>query len=83
MKEWIKMINERIKKCIAEMLEQVEFIEDNVDLKVYGIDSLSKVQLVISLEEEFGIAFDDDDINQSHFQSVSSIGELLKKYGFA
>lgn len=76
------MINERIKKCIAEMLEQVEFIEDNVDLKVYGIDSLSKVQLVISLEEEFGIAFDDD-INQSHFQSVSSIGELLKKYGFA
>lgn len=31
------MINERIKKCIAEMLEQVEFIEDNVDLKVYGI----------------------------------------------
>lgn len=54
-----------------------------MDLKVYGIDSLSKVQLVISLEEEFGIAFDDDDINQSHFQSVSSIGELLKKYGFA
>lgn len=77
------MTNERIKKCIVAMSENLGVIEDNVDLKVYGIDSLTKVQLVISLEEEFGIIFDDDDINQSYFQSITSISELLKKYGFA
>lgn len=74
------MIKDRIVNCIKSVVHGDAVIEENVDIKVYGLDSLTKVQLVIALEEEFDINFLDDDINQNNFATVATMAELLKKY---
>jgi acyl carrier protein len=58
------MLDDRIKKVMASVLGidaesiSVETSPDNVD----KWDSLRHMRMVIALEEEFGIKFDDDDI---------------------
>ncbi|MCI9541424.1 MAG: hypothetical protein HFG39_10280 [Lachnospiraceae bacterium] len=74
------MIKDRIKNCIKNIVGGSAEIEEDVDIKVYGIDSLLKVQLVIALEEEFNVSFQDDDINQNNFETINAIIELLRKY---
>lgn len=74
------MIKDRIKNCIKNIVGGSAEIEEDVDIKVYGIDSLLKVQLVIALEEKFNVSFQDDDINQNNFETINAIIELLRKY---
>lgn len=73
-------MKERIISCIKKVVNVDVSIEENVDIKTYGIDSLLKVQLVIALEDEFSITFNDDDINQSNFENIATICALLETY---
>lgn len=73
-------MEDRIKKVIQNMLNNDSDIDSNADLKVYGVDSLAKVQLLVDLEDEFGIEFEEDDINQNNFSSVLTIKETIGKY---
>ncbi|MCR5803682.1 MAG: hypothetical protein K6G47_05430 [Clostridia bacterium] len=70
----------RIIKVIQNMMNNDSDIDTNVDLKAYGVDSLAKVQLLVDLEDEFGIEFEEDDINQNNFSSVLTIKETISKY---
>ncbi len=45
-----------------------------------GIDSLKKVELMIGLEDEFAIQFDDSDLNPANFSTIQDLINLLKKY---
>lgn len=66
---------DRIKAIIAEQLgvkqeevtEQAKFIED------LGADSLDTVELVMALEEEFGIEIPDEDA-----EKMVSVGDAVK-----
>ena len=66
---------ERIKAIIAEQLgvkpeevtDQAKFIED------LGADSLDTVELVMALEEEFGIEIPDEDA-----EKMISVGDAIK-----
>ena len=68
-------INEKIKSIIAEQLgvkpeevtPQASFIED------LGADSLDTVELVMALEEEFGIEIPDEDA-----EKMASVGDAIK-----
>ncbi len=70
-----KPIEQRVKDIIVEQLgvkpEQVvptaKFIED------LGADSLDTVELVMALEEEFGIEVPDDQA-----EKLQSVGDVLK-----
>ncbi len=42
------------------------------------LDSLSMVELVASLEAEFGIAFTDDELTPEHFDNTAAIAELIR-----
>ena len=48
-------------------------------LDALGFDSLSKLELIVALEEHFQIAFEDDDLLSEHFQNVSTILEIVQK----
>ena len=45
-----------------------------------ALDSLSMVTLMIELEENFGIHFDESDLNPFDLVRVSDVVELVKKY---
>lgn len=72
----------RICKCIRELTSVTTAIDENANLSIYGLDSLARVELVIVLEDEFGITFKDCDLTQNNFETVKSIARLLEEeYG--
>ena len=68
-------VSEKIKSIIAEQLgvkpeeatENAKFIDD------LGADSLDTVELVMALEEEFGIEIPDEDA-----EKMTTVGEAIK-----
>jgi acyl carrier protein len=68
-------VSDRVKAIIAEQLgvkldevnEGASFIED------LGADSLDTVELVMALEEEFGIEIPDEDA-----EKMTNVGEAIK-----
>lgn len=73
---------ERISSCIRKLTGAEGELDENANLSVYGLDSLARVELVISLENEFGISFKDSDLSQNNFETISSIYRLIKEeYG--
>lgn len=56
-------IEERVKKIIAEELgvDEEEVTPDATFVEDLGADSLDTVELVMKLEEEFGVEISDDD----------------------
>ena len=68
-------INDRVRAIIAEQLgvkleevtDSASFIED------LGADSLDTVELVMALEEEFGIEIPDEDA-----EKMTSVGESIR-----
>ena len=58
------------------VVEEVESLDD--DLSSLGIDSLVKVELVVALEDEFAISFDDSTLNVSKLKTVRDMCNLVK-----
>ncbi|MGI6734608.1 MAG: Acyl carrier protein [Tenericutes bacterium ADurb.Bin239] len=52
---------ERIEQIFTELLK-VEKIEPEMELKALGLDSLDLVEVMMKLEEEFGIEFSNDEM---------------------
>lgn len=50
---------------------------DHEPLADHGLDSLTSVELTLSLEDTFDIAFEDDELSFDNFASVATITELL------
>lgn len=53
-------------------------LEESTRLQDIGIDSLNFLKLVVSLEEEFEIEFDDDSLDLSNFETVSSLIDYIE-----
>ena len=68
-------VEEKVKSIIAEQLgvksEEIKPVSSFVD--DLGADSLDTVELVMALEEEFGIEIPDEDA-----EKMSTVGEAIK-----
>ena len=75
-------IEDRLKKMITERLfmkiapEDIE--EDKSLIDTYGVDSVSLLELVVGIEEEFGVAVDDEDFSVEHFETVSALADFVR-----
>jgi acyl carrier protein len=70
-------MEERIKKILKKVLNNSDMkIDNNVEFRQYGVDSLALTELLISLEDEFNIQIDDSD--QEKLISVDSTAEFIK-----
>jgi acyl carrier protein len=75
-------IEHRLKKMIVERLfmriapEAIENEKSLID--TYGIDSVSLLELVVGIEEEFGITVGDRDFNVRHFETVKALAEFVR-----
>ena len=73
------LIEEQVKKIIAEQLGvKLEQVTDDSNLTSdLGADSLDKVELIMNLEEELGIAIPDDELEQ--LQTVREVIDFVTK----
>ena len=75
-------IEDRLKRMIVERLfmkiDPADLIEDKSLIDDYGVDSVSLLELVVGLEEEFGVSVGDDDFSVDHFQSVAALAEFVR-----
>jgi acyl carrier protein len=73
----------QIKKMIVERLFLGVAPDDIADdaplMETYDIDSVALFELVVGLEDEFGVTMEDTDFQVSTFQTVNSIAEFIKQ----
>ena len=75
-------IEDRLKRLIASRLflklapEAIDETKSLID--VYGVDSVSLLELVVGLEEEFGIAIPDEEFNLKHFETVAALASFVR-----
>ena len=76
------MNREEIKEKIIKVAEETigAYLEEDEPLMESGVDSLSLVTLVVSIEEAFGVAFLDDDLQPENLRTLSSLISLTEKY---
>jgi len=70
-------IAERVKKVIKESLAKDSVTESSNFIDDLGADSLDVVEIVMDLEEEFGITIEDTDAE--HIRTVGDAIEFLEK----
>lgn len=70
---------------INEILMKMSFLDqppaEDMTLKGdLGLDSLKMVELIVALEDEFNIEFDESDLDPKALETVGSIYALANKY---
>lgn len=80
-KEDIKLILLRIiDNQLAEDLNITVFeIPDDKELFQYGIDSLNIMRVILEIEEEFDIVYDDDELNIENFITLKKICDNISE----
>lgn len=74
----------RIKKVLEEKLGEdlyanIDEINEEEDLVNIGVDSLNIIKLIIGIEEEFNIHFQDTDIQGKSWKNLKTISNLIKE----
>jgi acyl carrier protein len=75
-------IEDQIKKMIVERLfldvEPSDIVDDDLIMEKYDIDSVRLFEMVIGVEELFGIVIDEDDFDIELFKNVKSVADYVK-----
>ena len=80
------MSDQRIEDRLKELIVERLFLkidpgdigdEDNL-MDDHGIDSVQLLEIVVGLEEEFGVSFEDEDFDIEVFKTVKSIAECVR-----
>lgn len=78
----IATIENKLKEMIVERLflsVAPETIETDASLvDTYGVDSVCLLELVVGLEEAFGIVIEDGDFDVRNFISVAALRDFVK-----
>ena len=79
----IEMVQKLI-EIVATVLELSEDVKDTIkedtDLMELGLDSMTCVEMVVNLEDEFGITVDEEDLLVENMASISALVQLVEKY---
>jgi acyl carrier protein len=61
-----------------QILAPDALLDADSDLFAAGLDSMGIMQLVLAIEDHFGIALEPTDLSREHFQSATRIAALLR-----
>ncbi|MBQ2115633.1 MAG: acyl carrier protein [Lachnospiraceae bacterium] len=75
---------QKLIEIVATVLELSEDVKDTIkedtDLMELGLDSMTCVEMVVNLEDEFGITVDEEDLLVENMASISALVQLVEKY---
>ena len=74
------MINDKVKKIIADQLSvKVEDVKDDTNIaEELGADSLDLVEILMSLEDEFGVSIPDEAIPE--IKTINHIVDFIESH---
>ena len=79
----VNVLKSRLKTMIVERLfldiEPTDIADDTPLMETYDVDSVALFELVVGLEEEFGVAMDEVDFQIDTFQDVNSIAAFVRE----
>jgi acyl carrier protein len=80
MMESMEEIKQTAQNVILEVLPNItsDDLQDDSDLFNLGLDSITAMSMVLSLQETFGVMFDTNDINFENFRTLANIVDLIK-----
>ena len=73
-------------KEIAEKIAKIAYdavgaeLNEEENLKESGIDSLSLVAVIVAIEEAFGVAFSDDDLDPANLITLDDLVRITRQY---
>lgn len=76
------MYSEKIREVLAKHSRlELDFgaIDEDADLYAAGLTSLTTVNIMLAIEDEFDIEFPDSKLNRKTFQSIESLVELVEE----
>lgn len=75
-------IEDKIKAMIVERLflpvKPEEIADDDPLMEKYEIDSVRLFEIVIGIEEIFGISFEDEEFSLEAFENVAAISNVVR-----
>ena len=75
-------IEDQIKKMVVERLfldvEPGDIADDDLIMEKYEIDSVRLFEMVIGVEEIFGIVIDEEDFDIALFKDVNSVANYVR-----
>ena len=71
---------EKIKEILCDLSGMTEILAESHLQDDLGLDSLHMVMLLLDIEDGFGIALDDSDMNPFELKTVSDVEALVLKY---
>lgn len=74
-------MNERIRTIlgrVGRLPVPVAALGDDSDLHAAGLTSFATVEVMLSIEDEFGIEFPEEMITRARFGSIAAIGEAVR-----
>ena len=72
------MEKELIKILSEDLLDTEEPIQKDTDLFEAGLDSMGIMQLMLAVEDHFGVSIDPVDLSRDNFQTVARIATLIR-----
>lgn len=65
---------------ILKDLNTVDLGDDTLLIEYgVGVDSVSRLEFLVALEEEFGVRLDESEITPEFFETVSSISDFISR----
>ncbi len=80
----VSEIKQRLKAMIVERLK-LQINPDDIDLDAplfgegLGLDSIDALELVVGLEQEFGVQVPDEAVGREAFGSINTLAEFIVK----
>lgn len=66
------------------LLNELDFetvdVTMDTNLREIGVDSITLMQLIVLIEEKYGIEIEDDDIVEDNWETISRIMSTVEKY---
>lgn len=76
-------LRERVKELVVQCLfldvEPSSIKDDDNLMEVHGVDSVNLFEIVVALEEDYGLSFEDEDFDVETFSTVASIADLVER----
>ncbi|MNG13150.1 acyl carrier protein [compost metagenome] len=67
-----------LKDVLADEGERIETIGPDDDLSAFGVNSVTFIRLVLALEMEFGVSWEDDDLQYQNFLTLNTITQYVE-----